>query len=126
MRRPLAVVFALFFAFGPLQVLFGAGEDLRLPACCRRHGAHHCEMSADALSALGLGDSSTRTVRAPNTCPQYPGFVLRNTNTTAALAVPQASLPAQLKQAREQLDRVNTAEILPIRLHSGRAPPASL
>ena len=126
MRRPLAVLIVLFFALGPIQAVFGAGEDLRLPACCRRHGAHHCEMSAEALSAMGLSRSSTPTVKARHTCPEFPGFVLENSKTTHALAASEARLPVLLPQRYEQLDGGNTAEILPIRLHSGRSPPTSL
>jgi hypothetical protein len=126
MRRPLAVLLVLFFALGPCQAVFGAGEDVRLPACCRRHGAHRCEMSAQALSALEQGRSSTPKVKAPDTCPEFPGFVLGNSKTTHALAASQGRLPVLLEQTHEQLDRGETAEIFPIRLHSGRAPPASL
>lgn len=126
MRRPLAVLLVLFFALGPCQAVFGAGEDVRLPACCRRHGAHHCEMSADALSALGPARGSTPKVKAPDTCPEFPKFVLGNSNTTHALAASQARLPVLREQALEQFDSLNAAEILAIRLHSGRAPPVSL
>lgn len=126
MRRPLAVLLVLFFALGPGQAVFGASEDVRLPACCRRHGAHHCEMSAEALSALEQGRSSTPKVKAPNTCPEFPRFVLGSSNTKHAIAASQDRLPVLLAQTHEQSDFGKTAEILAIRLHSGRAPPASL
>lgn len=126
MRRPFAVLLVLFFALGPCQAVFGAGEDVRLPACCRRHGAHHCEMSAEALSALELAPSATPKIKAPDTCPEFPRFVLGSSNTTHALAASQARLPALHEQAHERFDTGDAAEIPAIRLHSGRAPPVSL
>ncbi len=126
MRRPLAVLLVLFFALGPCQAVFGAGEDVRLPNCCRRHGAHHCEMSADALSALEQSRNSTPQVKAPDTCPEFPRFVLGSSNTAHALAASQARLPVLPEQAHEQFDSPNAAEIFAIRLHSGRAPPVLL
>ena len=126
MRRPLAVIFALLFAIGPLQGLFGASENLRLPACCRRHGAHHCEMSTETQSALEAAGSSTPVLKAPATCPEFPGFVLSNLNTAHALAASHAGLPFFFEQAHEHIADAAAPKFAPSLLHSGRAPPTSL
>ena len=73
MRRTLSIVFTLFFAIGPLTAVFGATDEARLPACCRRSGTHHCSMSDDA----GPRTISGRTepghfITAPSHCPLYP------------------------------------------------------
>src|SRR5512135_2037673 len=76
MRRPLAFLLILFFALGPLQGVLEASEDSRLPACCRRHGAHHCAMSEDMRAALEKATGSSPAFAASMTCPSYPGFAL--------------------------------------------------
>jgi hypothetical protein len=40
---------------------------MRLPYCCRRHGAHHCAMDSADNGASGPG------FNAPAHCPQFPG-----------------------------------------------------
>src|SRR5579862_8624505 len=76
MRRPLAIIFALFFALGPLQAVFGESENLRLPACCRRNGVHHCEMNEEMLATLAKIYSGTPSFAAPATCSEFPGSAL--------------------------------------------------
>jgi len=45
MRRTLSIFLVLFFGLGPVAAALHAEEDAGLPACCRRHGAHHCAMA---------------------------------------------------------------------------------
>lgn len=44
--------------------------DAGLPACCRRHGQHHCAMTADRIAQL-TRDRSQPQISA--ICPCYPG-----------------------------------------------------
>ena len=73
MRRALSICLIFFFAFGPLSAVFQAGEESRLPACCRRDGAHHCAMSEDALARIVQASGATHVLTAPAHCPLYPG-----------------------------------------------------
>src|ERR1035441_8152424 len=57
----------------------GKADESRLPACCRRNGAHHC-----AMSEASSGHSHETFVTAPNTCPNMP-------RTLAATAPPIAA-----------------------------------
>jgi hypothetical protein len=45
MRRVFPILLILVFSLGPLSPTLGASEDTRLPACCRRHGAHRHRLS---------------------------------------------------------------------------------
>ena len=47
MRRAFSILLVLLFGAGPLSFAFSASDDISLPACCRRHGAHHCAMDGD-------------------------------------------------------------------------------
>ncbi len=67
MRRPLSILMVALFVAGPLSVLLPGGAELQLPACCRRHGAHHCAMFA-AMAAPPPGSS---WLIAPDRCPLY-------------------------------------------------------
>lgn len=67
MRRPLSILIVALFAMGPLSVLLPGSTELQLPACCRRHGTHHCAMSA----AMAAPPPGSFWLIAPNRCPLY-------------------------------------------------------
>ncbi|MDR3737943.1 MAG: hypothetical protein P4L40_02890 [Terracidiphilus sp.] len=85
MRRFLALLFVVFFGFGPLAAALEASDDARLPACCRTHGAHHCAMSAALRGWMLRSESRTPGFTAPSTCPLYPGFLSQATAPAHAL-----------------------------------------
>jgi len=68
MRRLLAVALLLAFTSPLVLPLFAATVDpeASLPACCRRHGHHHCAMMMAMLAAMNHPAFS-----APP-CPLYP------------------------------------------------------
>jgi hypothetical protein len=69
-RRILALSLLLLFSFplvSPLLAL-SANSDANLPVCCRRNGAHHCEMKMQrSISAQQVAVSTI-----PTKCPFYP------------------------------------------------------
>src|SRR4051812_44110545 len=68
MRRALSILLVLLFGAGPLSFAFSLSDDISLPACCRRHGAHHCAMdSQQPPNAAGSG-----LIKVRSRCPQYP------------------------------------------------------
>lgn len=118
MRRPLSILIVAIFAFGPLSALLPGAEEAQLPACCRRHGAHHCAMAA-TMSAPPPG---TQQVTAPNRCPFYRTGLLVLTPVFALAHGPAAAgfcavylAPAQSLFAT--LDRSH--------IPSSRGPPAA-
>jgi len=81
MRRALSILLVLVFSAGPLLFAFQA-NDSSLPACCRRHGAHHCAMD----SAESAADSAASPIlKAPSRCPRFPQHA--NARTSACAAV---------------------------------------
>jgi hypothetical protein len=126
MRRPLAILLVLFFALGPLQGVLQASDDSRLPACCRRNGAHHCAMSQDMRAALERALGSTPAFTAPATCPSFPGFTLGVLTPLYAHAPLRYWAPALLEQAHILVAANKVVIRTAIDTRSGRAPPASL
>ena len=53
MRRVLAILLLAAFGLPVVAPLLASGQDLEqsLPACCRRHGAHHCMIGATHSNA---------------------------------------------------------------------------
>jgi hypothetical protein len=126
MRRGISIFMVLFFGLWPLSGTLEASDDSRLPACCRRHGAHHCAMAMqmEAMEAQAAA-SSTPVLQAPMTCPLFPGFVRGASAPAPALVASMAGVPNLLAQARLVVAGRDEARIRPIRTHAGRGPPAS-
>jgi hypothetical protein len=122
MRRAISILMIVFFGLGPLAVTLSASDDSRLPACCRRHGAHHCAMSADMMNAA---ESGPPNVKAPATCPYFPGYTVAPTTTILALAAAPVSLPALIQKPHSPAAGRAAARISQMRTRANRGPPAS-
>ena len=124
MRRGWAVVLVVLLGLWPLVGLTGASEDLRLPPCCRRHGAHHCAMMLAAMARLK--PAKKPVLEAPATCSSYPRTMNGASAPTAALAA-SGLRTAALVWAGDGVAR-RSEEALPgkLLLHAGRGPPAFL
>lgn len=126
MRRALSIVLILFFGLGPLAATLYASDDSRLPFCCRRHGVHHCAMSARPTAAMAdAAPAGKLTLTAPLTCPYFPGYAVAPTTATHALAASPASLPLLLTQAHSPAVDRAAARLSQIRTRAGRGPPGS-
>jgi hypothetical protein len=124
MRRGLSILLVLFFWLGPLTATLQAGDDMRLPPCCRRHGAHHCAMS-DAMMArmFQAAPGSTPVLSAPSHCPLYPGCTDATVKPVHALAPSAAHMPVLLAQVHSPDATRAAARISQIRTRVGRSPP---
>jgi len=126
MRRGFSIFLILFFGLGPLSAFVDGSEDAGLPACCRRHGAHHCAMYAEIMAArAGRGIDPTPSFSAPLTCPLYHGPAF-------SMLMPAHALTAASSMARSEFARTSvrafermTALSTPSRSHAGRGPPDS-
>jgi len=112
----------LSFWLGPLAAILPANSESRLPACCRRHGAHHCVMSAEMAAQVDFGSAPMLT--APLHCPSYPGSVVPSTEPVQALAASPAGLPVLLAVAHSPAASRAAARLSQIRTRAGRGPPA--
>lgn len=117
MRRSLSISLLVLFLLGPLITLLPGLDESRLPACCRRHGLHHCAMDAGTVQ-LSPGEHAAY---APAQCPLFR-------------TVLPATLPAFLPAAQPMMERFtatlvtpSTADAAPVyrpQTHASRGPPA--
>ncbi len=129
MRRLQSILVLLFLIAGPLwnaipalasgpnSAVNGQLIESRLPACCRRHGAHHC--------AAELPTRGERSFRSPSGCPSWPAAPAQSPGSFAALAeaatsaAPRSASPCQ--SLSSHLPRLHALE------HpSQRGPPSAL
>jgi hypothetical protein len=87
MRRVTASLMLVMFSFPLLATTLFADAFSGLPACCRRGGTHHCEMTA--MESSGQGPDML-----PGRCSSSP-------ESTAARLNPQAPFSAQLPSSAE-------------------------
>ncbi len=124
MRRALSILLVLFFGLGPLATALQASDDSRLPACCRRNGAHHCAM-ADAALARVAQAAGLPAFSAPTHCPLYPRGLATAVAPVHAMAASLA-VPATQRMTSCALPLFCAdAPRICARSHSGRGPPDS-
>jgi hypothetical protein len=122
MRRGFSIFLILLFGLGPLSSLIDGSEDANLPACCRRHGAHHCAILGMAAQAQS---GQSPLVSAPMTCPSYPGAIALLSTPGEALAALSRMGDAPLHIEYVQIAAQTTPLSGPAQTHAGRGPPES-
>jgi hypothetical protein len=126
MRRFVSIFMILLFWLGPLAAILPANAESRLPACCRRLGAHHCAMSAEwAAKAAQASPGSSPVLTAPLHCSYFPGSIAVTTTPVHALAASSVDLPVQLATAHSPEASRAAARLSPIRTRASRGPPSS-
>jgi hypothetical protein len=123
MRRVLSILLMACFALGPLTAALQADDDSRLPACCRRHGAHHCVMSA-ADTGAAMGAKADPALSAPLQCPYYPRSVARSTATGVALVADRQHAAQTIEARRATAASQPMTLSASARAHSVRGPPS--
>jgi hypothetical protein len=119
MRRTIALSLLLLFGWTLVAPLWARDAEANLPACCRRHGEHHCSMGA-----LGGGQRALPIVHEK--CPHSPASASAVHSPTfkpeaAELFYAEVvSHPARAPQT-EALYRLST-----LRSHQKRGPPSPL
>ena len=119
MRRVLSILLLAAFALPLVAPLLALAQDpdAGVPACCRRHGQHHC-----AMVDSGRDNSAHRLVAL---CPAWPQravlspvgsrHFIPGTSSAAASLRNYSSLPPQFYAARQTARE---------RLHPKRGPPS--
>ena len=114
----------LLIAFGlPLAtplVAASTDSDSRLPACCRRHGIHHCTMGVAAALT-----SSEPALQAPP-CPLYPSVATQFRITGATLAAQPQIAARVVDGASPAVAHDRVTQILAPAAHLTRGPPIHL
>ena len=125
MRRAASLILVLFFGFGPLAGLLQSSDDARLPACCRRHGKHHCDMSEQDALALAASASGA-VLAAPARCPSFPRYAATLVAPMHAMAAAPAGLPVLAEELSAHPASSQAMRPISILMHDGRGPPASI
>ncbi|MGA2888275.1 MAG: hypothetical protein ABSE51_09515 [Terracidiphilus sp.] len=130
MKRWLSILLILLFWLGPLAANLPASQESRLPACCRRNGAHHCTGSTSIASGMAVpmdeaASNSTPVIAAPTHCPLFPDYTAIPTKAGHALTASEVGPPVLLEQHHSPATGRAAARLSQIRAHAGRAPPAS-
>ncbi len=87
------VLFGGFYA-APLIAATSSDPEANLPACCRRHGKHHCAMMDAFLQATSSG--TPQAGATPQHCPFYPHGVPPGSLRFHAAPPPAAAQFAQV------------------------------
>jgi hypothetical protein len=134
MRRLLSILLALALGLGPglaaipasaLASGWGAtADESRLPACCRRNGAHHCVMSQAQKQAM-LNGSTETSVSAVNCCPSFPHSLATSVTVDHALAGKATHQTLLIVERRTALASEATAQVSLRRTWPKRGPPLS-
>jgi hypothetical protein len=67
MRRAIAVLLMLVFSSMLIAPVLAADPEASLPACCRRHGKHHCAMRMAVQPGSRTGFTTVK-----GKCPCFP------------------------------------------------------
>jgi hypothetical protein len=119
MRRALSISLILLFWLPAFAALLPGSEDVRLPFCCRRQGAHHCAMdSADH-------GSSGPAFKAPTRCPQFPSVLPATVAPVFVAATVPAVRPALTAGMYSSVARREAARAGRLRAQLDRGPPFS-
>src|SRR5665213_180782 len=120
MRRGCSILMIALLWLAPFLALLPGSDDARLPACCRRHGAHHCAMDA-ATPAVAVTTATTQILQSPRHCSSFPASVPASGSVFALppSALPSLSAPSLLRQSRVTAEALHFAV-----LHAGRGPPS--
>jgi hypothetical protein len=97
-----------------------------LPACCRRHGSHHCALSGNAMALRTQAASGSGPILvAPARCPFFPASNAVPASNPLALAVRPSALPVQLVQTLVPPSGRAAVRLNQVSTRTGRAPPAT-
>ena len=123
MKRGVSILMVLFFGLGPLSAVRKPDGDARLPACCRRNGAHHCAMSDEAIARAVQAAGAMPVLIAPAHCPFYPGSVPATFKSCHAFVVTATASFAIVAGAHSPIAHQPALLRRPVWTHAGRGPP---
>lgn len=136
MRRILSILMLLVLGLGPavpMEALAsgrasgwtGKVDESRLPACCRRHGKHHCAMGSATSQSDAIQSSDEVTVSAQDSCPFSPRALASTVPSAAALIQAAADAIAYPAGLRAPHAHTAAAQLNDRRSWPKRGPPTA-
>ena len=120
MRRGLSISLILLLWLPALAALMPGSENLRLPFCCRRQGAHHCAM--DCCAERRFRDQSSARLRS---CPQFPAALPATVARVFVSTAAPAHWPALVSGVYAPVAEREAARAGRLRAQLDRGPPFS-
>lgn len=120
MKRSVSALLILIYWLGPLMAALPASAESRLPACCRRNGAHHCVMTG----AMAAPDAAP-VISSPARCSSFPADAMATSGPVCWLCPHLLQIPAQAIRTHRLAICQTFAQRGQFRLRIPRAPPAS-
>jgi len=129
MRRTLSILLMAVFwmpSLAPL-VAMASTSDVRVPACCRLHGQHHCAMSQSERAALQAMGLAAPELSAPvQRCPYQQPAVRSLHDVRYAVPVSEAVYAAVVSHTTGMAQTQSKWRVSRERARQKRGPPASL
>lgn len=128
MRRAISILLLVLLWLPSLTAMAqGRGGESRLPACCRRNGAHHCEMPEGMASRIVAANSGkTALIGAPSHCPLYPAAQNATLRPIFAVTPQPASLPAHPSSEHVSVARITRVFAAIGGVRAVRGPPPAV
>lgn len=123
MRRALSISLILLFLAGPLSAISESIGNVRLPACCRRTGAHRCAETMQRMIMTVTRASGEPMLTAVPTCPQFPGSSPMTVSAQHAVTALPVNLPVALAQPHSPASSRTAARVSQLRTRADRGPP---
>lgn len=118
----IVVLIGGFYASPFVQSASGDPEA-NLPACCRRHGGHHCAMHDQTMRSVSPGGTQISAI--PQHCPLYPHASTAPVTRSHAGLAPSAALFAQILSHPAVHPQIQAVYRLSLdRSRQKRGPPA--
>jgi hypothetical protein len=117
MRRFVSIALVLLCWLAPACALLPGSDEAQLPACCRRHGAHHCMMAMASMPGPG------QSVSTPAHCPLYHASSPARTGAFTLATDPPAE---HTLESRMAVAAASLAVLHHARTSADRGPPAVL
>jgi hypothetical protein len=97
LRKALSILLLAMFCLPAITPLFAlqAQEDANLPACCRRHGKHHCMMSMQDRQAM-TASQDPQFAAPTEKCPYAPSMVVRGVHLSSFVPQPGRLVTAEI------------------------------
>ncbi len=125
MRRWLSILLVLFFVLGPLTSTLQASDEVRLPPCCRRNGAHHCAMSDALMARMAHATGDPRPAfTTPSHCPYYPGSLHAAVRLDQAMVASGSYALCGPARTRILISGSQSVQLHMLQAHAGRSPPS--
>lgn len=122
MRRAISLSLLLVFSWMLIAPLVAQDSEANLPACCRSHGKHHCNMRR----MMRLGGSQKSFTTVSEKCPCWPASTCAVHSSSFEPETGTRFFPAAVSGPVSAAQAETAYRISLLRSHQKRGPPSPL